>query len=139
MSESRDGLGLYRAAFWVGAIYDMVLGVAFFFFWEAIFNTLGVDPPEHTSYIHITAAYVFMQGLGYVYVARNMLRNLDIVRLGIIYKAIYIGMAVYYIAIDELIHEVFAWFAVFDAIFLVLFVAYLLPARGRERERYAAG
>ena len=118
----------FRTMFQVAAIYDMALGVAFFFFWKPILGSLGVPLPENTSYLHIATAYVFMQGLGYWFVSRNMERNIDIVKLGIIYKAIYVGLAIYYTVIGQLLHVVFAWFAVFDAIFLALFVWYLVKA-----------
>ncbi len=78
-----------------------------------------------------------MQGLGYWFVARDMLRNVDIVILGVIYKVLYIGMSVYYLAINELLHEVFAWFAIFDLIFLVLFIAFLTKALPLARRNHA--
>jgi hypothetical protein len=137
MQSTARSLRFYRTVFWVGATYDIVLGLSFFFFWKWLFDTLGIDPPANTSYIHITSAYVFMQGLGYWFVARDMLRNVDIVILGVIYKALYIGMSVYYLAIGELLHEVFAWFAIFDLIFLVLFIAFLTRALPLARRNHA--
>lgn len=137
MQSTDRSLRFYRRVFWVGAAYDIVLGLSFFFFWKWLFDTLGIDPPANTSYIHITAAYVFMQGLGYWFVARDMLRNVDIVILGVIYKVLYIAMSVYYLAIGELLHEVFAWFAIFDLIFLVLFIAFLTKALPLARRNYA--
>jgi hypothetical protein len=117
-----DREGFFKTIFLVGAAYDMVLGALFFFAWRPIFNALGIQPPENTSYLHITAAYVFVQGLGYWFVYRDVRRNLDLVRLGIVYKAIYVGLAAYYFAIGELLHAVFAWFALADIVFLALFV-----------------
>ncbi|MDQ3328227.1 MAG: hypothetical protein M3506_06870 [Chloroflexota bacterium] len=136
MQARSDNMSFYRTVFRVGAVYDMLLGASFFFFWKWLFNAIEVVPPENTSYIHITAAYVFMQGLGYWFVARDMLRNIDIVKLGVIYKLIYVALSVYYLAIGELLHAVFVWFAVVDLIFLVLFAAFLrraLPLAGRGR------
>ncbi len=137
MQSTERSLRFYRTVFWGGAAYDIVLGLSFFFFWKWLFDTLGITPPANTSYIHITSAYVFMQGLGYWFVARDMLRNVDIVILGVIYKALYIGMSVYYLAIGELLHEVFAWFAIFDLIFLVLFIAFLTKALPLSRRNHA--
>lgn len=137
MQATARSLSFYRTVFRVAALYDIVLGIGFFFFWKWLFDALGVAPPANTSYIHITAAYVFMQGLGYWFVARDMLRNVDIVKLGVIYKALYIAMSVYYLAIGELLHEVFAWFAVFDLIFLVLFIAFLTKALPSARRNHA--
>jgi hypothetical protein len=120
-----DKQGFYKAVFLVGAAYDMILGAVFFLLWRPIFDALGIESPGHPSYLHITTAYIFVQGLGYWYVSRNIIRNLDLVRLGIVYKAIYVGLAAYYLVIGQLLHAVFAWFAVFDLAFLLLFVACL--------------
>lgn len=118
----------FRTMFQIAAWYDIVLGIAFFFFWKPVFVSLGIPLPENTSYLHIATAYVFTQGVSYWFVSRDMLRNIDMVKVGVIYKAIYVGLAVYYVAIGQLPHVVFAWFAVFDLIFLVLFVWYLSKA-----------
>jgi hypothetical protein len=120
-----DKQGFYKTVFLVGAAYDMILGAVFFIAWRPIYDALGIQSPGHVSYLHITTAYIFVQGLGYWYVSRNIIRNLDLVRLGIVYKAIYVGLAAYYLMIGQLLHAVFAWFAVFDLIFLMLFVACL--------------
>lgn len=123
-----DKTGFFKTVFLVAAAYDMIIGAVFFFAWAPIFDSLDIAPPGNLSYLHITTAYVFVQGLGYWFVSRNIVRNLDLVRLGIVYKAFYIGIAAYYLAIGQLLHAVFAWFAVFDVIFLVLFVACLRQA-----------
>jgi hypothetical protein len=120
-----DRTSFYRTVFLVGAAYDLILGAVFFLAWRPIFDALGIQPPGDTSYLHIATAYIFAQGLGYWYVSRNIIRNLDMVRVGIVYKAIYVGLAAYYLVIGQLLHAVFAWFAVFDLIFLLLFVACL--------------
>ncbi|MBI2847034.1 MAG: hypothetical protein HYX82_04045, partial [Chloroflexi bacterium] len=112
----------FKAVFLVAAVYDVVLGVVFFFLYKPVFNTLGIELPNNTSYIHLTAGFVFVQGVGYWFVYRNMLRNVDLVKLGIVYKAIYTAVALYYLAIGELLNAIFAWFAVFDVVFLLLFV-----------------
>ena len=119
-----------RALFVVAAAYDVVLGIAFFFLYGPIFTALGIPLPPSTSYIHISAAFVFVQGLGYWLVARDIARNHDLVRLGVIYKGIYVAVAIYELARGQLISDVFLWFAAFDLVFLVLFVDFL-RRRGR--------
>ncbi len=115
--------------FLLAAAYDLVLGVAFFFFYRPIFDALGVDPPDHSSYVHQTAGYVAVQGLGYYFVWRNMLRNVDIVKVGAVYKFVYVAVAVYYLLSGDLLHNIFAWFAAFDVVFLVGFVLFLRLAQ----------
>ena len=121
-----------RALFVVASAYDVLLGIAFFFLYGPIFAMLGIALPANTSYIHITAAFVFVQGVGYWLVARDIARNHDLVRLGVIYKGIYVAVALYELALGQLISDVFLWFAVFDFAFLVLFVDFL-----RRRARAA--
>jgi len=113
----------------IAAVYDLILGAAFFLFYGPIFDLLGVEPPSNTSYLHVSAGFVFVQGIGYWLVYRNMLRNVDLVKVGVIYKAIYSLVALYYLAIGELPDAIFAWFAAFDILFLVGFVRFLSVVR----------
>ncbi len=115
--------------FLLAAAYDLGLGVAFFFFYRPIFDALGVVPPENRAYVHLTAAFVAVQGLGYAFVWRRPQRNVDLVKVGVVYKAVYIGTALVYLLNGELLHNVFAWFAVFDAAFMVGFLHFLATAR----------
>ena len=129
----------FKAFFLVAALYDVILGVVFFFFYRPVFERLGAPLPNNPSYIHLTAGFVFVQGVGYWYVYRDMLRNIDLVKLGTIYKAIYSLVALYYLAIGQLVSAIFAWFAVFDVLFLLGFIRFLMLARpaGLERKAYS--
>ena len=80
----------FRMMFRIAAWYDIVLGFLFFFFWKQILVSLGVPLPENTSYLHLATAYIFTQGVSYWFVSRDMLRNIDMVKVGVIYKAIYV-------------------------------------------------
>ena len=127
----------YKTVFLVGAAYDMILGAVFFLAWRPIYDALGIQYAGNLAYLHITTAYIFVQGLSYWYVSRNIIRNLDIVRVGIVYKAIYIGLAVWYLMNGQIPHVLFAWFAVFDFIFLLLFVGCLRWANSSAEVRPA--
>jgi hypothetical protein len=115
----------WRTFFLVAAIYDIVLGVAFFILYGPLFDALGIALPNNTSYIHLTAAFVFTQGLGYWFVYQDPPANLGIVKLGIVYKAIFSGLAFYYLAIGQLLHPVFLVFGVADLLFLIGFWLFL--------------
>lgn len=129
----------FKAFFLVATLYDGILGAVFFFFYRPIFDMFGIALPNNTSYIHLTAGFVFVQGVGYWFVYRNMLRNVDIVRLGVVYKAVYSGVAVYYLAIGQLLDAIFAWFAVLDLGFLLLFVVFLVLAQPQQRQHQVHG
>ncbi len=115
----------WRTFFLVAAIYDIVLGVGFFLFFDPLFSMLGIALPNNTAYIHLTAAFVFVQGLGYWFVYQDPPANLGIVKLGIVYKTVFAGLAFYYLAIGQLLHPSFLVFAVADLFFLAGFVAFL--------------
>jgi hypothetical protein len=119
----------YKTLFLIASLYDVILGIVFFFFFGPVFRGLNVPLPENTSYLHLSAGFVFVQGVGYWLVYRNMLRNVDLVAVGALYKAIYTLVAVYYWAIGQLPHAVFAWFAVFDFLFMLGFIRFLMLAR----------
>jgi hypothetical protein len=121
--------GFFRGVFLMAALYNTLLGAIFFLFYRPLFDWLGIELPYNTSYIHLTAAFVFVQGVGYWFVYRNMMRNVDLVKLGVIYKGIYSVLAIYYLVIGELLNAIFAWFAVFDVIFLALFIVFLVTVR----------
>lgn len=125
----------FKIFFQVAAFYDIVLGAVFFLFFDPLFRSLNIPLPNNLSYLHLTAAWVFVQGIAYWYVSRNMVRNTDLVKVGVIYKAIYVLTAFYYLAIGQLLNAIFAWFAIGDAIFVVGFVWFLLTARNLSAKR----
>jgi hypothetical protein len=133
-SPGPTALNFFRGVFIAAAIYNGGLGLVFFFLYYPVFEQLSIPLPDNTSYIHISAAFVFVQGVGYWFVYRNPLRNIDLVKWGVLYKAIYSAVAFYYLFIGELIGAVFGWFAVFDLIFLALFVTFLAMVRTEIRE-----
>lgn len=121
----------WRTFFLIAALYDIILGIVFFFAYGPLFEMLGIAVPNNTSYIHLTAGFVFVQGVGYWLVYRDPAANLGIVRLGIVYKAVFAGLAFYYLAIGQLLHPVFLVFAVADLAFLVGFWLFLRAPEAR--------
>lgn len=128
----RDTAGGWRTFFWLAAAYDMVLGVAFFLFWEPIFERLGMAVPGDVAYIQLSAVFVFVQGLSYALVALDPARNLGLVRVGVAYKAGYSGLALWYLVTEAMPSPFFAWFGLFDFLFLIAFAWYLREAGRQE-------
>lgn len=134
-TPSPVSLQFWKPFFLVAAVYDGVLGAGFFLLYNPIFHALGIALPNNTSYIHITTAYIFVQGLSYWFVSRNPVKNVDIVKVGIVYKIIYSGLAFYYLAIGQLLSSIFAWLGVVDLIFLVFFVRFVQLASREVQAR----
>ena len=122
--------GPVRPLFLLAALYDGVLGAAFLFFLGPIFAALGAAPPDDPVYARLIAAFVFVQGLGYVYVALAPRRNVDLVKVGAVYKAAYIVVALLALGEGDLPHGLFAWLAAVDLLFLAGFL-WFLAAAGR--------
>ncbi len=123
----------YKGVFVVAAWYDLILGIAFLFLYAPIYAALGIRMPESTAYLQTAAAFVAVQGLGYLLVARNMERNVDIVWMGVVYKAAYAAVSLYHTQQRTLPHAVFAVFGLADIGFLALFVFFLLETRAPRR------
>jgi hypothetical protein len=115
----------YRPFFLVAAVYDLILGAGFFLAYGPMFSLLGIELPNNISYIHLTAAFVFVQGLGYWFVYQDPIANRGIAKIGVAYKAAFAALSFYYLAIGELLHPVFAVFGALDVLFLIGFVLFL--------------
>ncbi len=135
--ESLQQPDFYRWVFLVAAAYNIGLGVAFTFLYKPILDVLDLAEPYNASYITLAAVLIAVQGLAYLFVWRNLAGNIDLIRVGILYKAGYSAVAIYYLAIGDLLHWVFFLFAVIDIGFLLLFVG-ALRALGNGRPVSAA-
>jgi hypothetical protein len=115
----------YRGVFLVASLYDLVLGVVFLFLYPWLYGLLGIAPPTEPAYLQASAAFVLVQGIMYLFVYRNMIRNRDLVTVGAIYKAAYASVAFYHWGLGDLPHSVFAVLGLLDVGFLILFVMFL--------------
>ncbi|MEO8252219.1 MAG: hypothetical protein ABI578_07070 [Chloroflexota bacterium] len=122
----------YKTFFLVAAVYDIVLGAGFFLFYAPLFSALNVALPNNISYIHLTAAFVIVQGIGYWFVYQDPDANRGIVKLGVVYKIAFAGLSAYYALIGQLIHPVFGLFGIMDTLFLFGFVMFLMSSRTRQ-------
>ncbi len=115
----------YRNLFLIAALYDFVLGLVFFIFLGYFFeNVFKMPYPLYPGFFKGAAAFVIVMGIGFYYVYRNMYRNFDIVKLGIIFKIVYTGLAIYYVFFGN-IPWIFSIFGFLDIIFIVFFVLFL--------------
>ncbi len=118
----------FKKLFLVAAIYDLILGLVFFFFYKQAYNYFNITLPVYPMYLQLAAAFVIAMGVGYWFVYRNLYRNIDLVKLGIVYKFVYSGLVSYFY-FKDLANVTFFWFAIIDAIFLVSFVWFLVYAK----------
>ncbi len=129
MQRSLKNEKSYRNLFLIAALYDFILVFVLFafmsFFLEDIFK---LPPPLYPAFFQAAAAFVFVMGVGFYFVYRNMYRNIDIVKLGIIFKLFYTGLAFYYVFFGGM-PWIFSVFGFLDLVFIVFFVFFLRAVR----------
>lgn len=130
MAKNRDAF--FRGVFLVAAIYDFVLGILFCFFYKPVYGVFSITLPKYPMYLQMAAAFVIAMGVGYYLVYRNLYRNIDLVKLGVVYKLVYSGLTSYFY-FAGMANVTFFWFAVLDAVFVVVFVWFLMYAKSDGR------
>ena len=106
--------------FVVSAIYDGVLGAAFLVAGGALFQWLGVTPPNHLGYVHFPAALLIVFALMFIAVAVNPIRNRNLIPYGILLKVSYCGVILFH-WIDAGLPMMWKPFCIADFLFLILF------------------
>jgi len=106
--------------FIVAALYDGVLGVAFLFFSGAIFQSFAVTPPNHPAYVQFPALLLLIFAAMFFAIARDPVRNRDLIWYGIGLKIAYSGSVFFHQMTGGVpfMWQPWAWA---DVVFLVLF------------------
>ena len=82
----------YRLVFKISAIWNFLMAGVFLLFYEAIFERFDMHTPQMVGWHHMTWAMIAIFGYGYWQVSRNLYRNHEIVKLGIMGKATFFGL-----------------------------------------------
>ena len=115
----------YKSLFLVASIYDFILGIIFLFFYKPVFNLLNIPLPLNPSYLSLSAAFVFVIGIGYYIIYKNIHVNRDLVIIGTIYKVAYVLVGLYYLLINLVPHMIFIVLALLDTVFGIMFIEFL--------------
>lgn len=107
--------------YYFSAAYDGILGLAFLFFPLSIFSWYEIIPPNHVGYVHFPAALLIVFALMFINIARNPLRNRNLIPYGVLLKVSYCSV-VFWHWLTAGIPDMWKSFAIFDVCFGVLFV-----------------
>jgi hypothetical protein len=118
-----------RPLFVLAALYDIVLGLVFFFAFGPIYAHFVIPLPNHNAYVELPAALTAIFGLGFALVARDPQRNRDIIRLGILMKLAFSLIVLSY-AIRGAIPGMWVPLAWIDLGFAIAFIAADRAVRG---------
>lgn len=76
-------------------VYDVVLGLTFALFFRSIYQALQIELPNHPGYIFVPAWFLISGGIGEFLIARQPLRNVDLVIVRTFMKASFVAVVGY--------------------------------------------
>ena len=124
----------YRWLFVFAALWNALsAGAVLFLLTDAKFRQdTGFPGPADTLSLQLLASCLFVFGLGYYWVSRDLSRNRDLVKLGVIGKPLVILVFVAHALAGEI-----PWLltvpSVVDVLFGALFLEFLLRTRGQAQ------
>ncbi len=116
--------GYYKGLYFVSALYDLVLGFMFLFFYEKILDFVDMPIPDNPAYLAASSMFIFIFGilLFMIYLKPEGSRRMVI--YSILFKFGYISVAVYYLITrgTDFVKWPFLTFIVCDIIFAAFFI-----------------
>ncbi|MGO8748336.1 MAG: hypothetical protein ACLQNE_20370 [Thermoguttaceae bacterium] len=119
--------------FFVAALYDGLLGLAFLVAADPIFRWAHVTPPNHAGYVQFPGALLLIFGIMYAAIARRPRENRHLIPYGILLKVAYCGVAGFHWLTDG-IPALWKPFVPADLVFLALFLLAYRSLGQPERE-----
>jgi hypothetical protein len=107
--------------YYLSAAYDGIFGIVFFFLPLSIYSWYGITPPNHIGYVHFPAALLIVFAIMFINIARQPLRNRNLIPYGILLKISYCSV-VFGHWFTTGISDMWKSFAIFDLIFGIVFM-----------------
>ena len=114
-------MNIAKYSFLVSGIYDFIIGLTFLIAPVWAFNLFNVTPPNHWGYVTFAASMLAVFGIMFFQIAKDPVKNRNLMPYGMLLKIAYCGMAFgYYFTTG--IPRIWVIFGVCDIIFLLLFI-----------------
>jgi hypothetical protein len=118
----------YKRLFIIGAVWNWGAGILFFFWSDPIFLFFNMKAINYPGIIQLAMALVFVFGIGYYWVSKDISMNHDIVKLGIIAKILVFLVFSYHTLIGNISPQL-GLSGVVDLVFAVLFLEFLMNVK----------
>ena len=82
----KDYSGFFERIFLFAGFYNIGAAITFIFGHKWLFPLTNIDNLRNPSFMFLAFAFVFVFGIGYLIVSKDLSKNHDIVRLGILSK-----------------------------------------------------
>lgn len=123
-----DQKSYYKWLFIIAALWNLGASVQFFFWHDPIFALLNMKALNYPAIMQLAMVLVFVFGIGYYWVSRDLSKNHDIVRLGIVAKMLVFFIFSYHYLSGNM-PLLIALCGVVDLLFALLFIEFLRSAR----------
>ena len=117
--------------FIIAALYDGLLGFAFLFSADALYEWFQITPPNHFGYVHFPAALLIVFALMFLAIARNPQGNRNLIPYGILLKVSYCSVTGFHWLTTGL-PSMWKPFIFYDLVFLGLFAWAYVSLRDPE-------
>lgn len=114
----------YQKLFLIGALWNWVATVIFALGYGVIFPLFGLPLPIYPVFFLMFLGLAFVFGIGYYWVSKDIYKNHDIVRMGIIGKII-VFVALVWAWVDGQIPLILTGAGVADLVFAILYFEFL--------------
>ena len=111
-----------KPLFMIAGLYDGLLGIALLFFQGPVYQRFGVEPPNHLGYVQFGALVLLIFAAMFFRIARDPVRNRDLIFYGVGLKAAYSGTIFWHQLAGSMPAMWVPW-AWADLVFLLLFLA----------------
>lgn len=126
-----------KPCFFTMGVYDVLLGLAFALFFRGIYRALGIELPNHPGYIFVPALFLVSGGVGEFLIARDPLKNTDLVIVRTLMKMSY-ATAVFYCHFRYGVPLIFTGIAVVSLVGVVGNLMFLKWAKSKDQGWSAA-
>jgi hypothetical protein len=124
----------FAIAFRIMGVYDIILGSGFALFFRDIFAALGITLPNHPGYIIVPALFLVCGGVGEFLIARNPLKNTDLVIMRLLMKLSFAG-AVFYCRLKYGVPTVFVIISGLSILGVIKNILFLKWASSQTKEQ----
>jgi hypothetical protein len=121
----------YKQLFLIGAIWNWSAAAVFALGYKILFPLFGMGLPLYPAFFQMFLGLAFVFGIGYFWVSKDLDRNHDIVRMGIIGK-FFVFTAMLWAWISGQIPLILTGAGVVDLVFAVLYIEFLLTYKKTE-------
>lgn len=121
----------YKTMFFIGALWNWSVSLSFALGYKILFPLFGMVPPNYMVFFMMFLGLVFVYGIGYFWVSRDINKNHDIVRMGIIGKLI-VFVAMLWAWVDGELPVILMGAGIVDLIFTILFIKFLSTHKQME-------